>query len=256
MGRPVRFDVITLFPECFTSITDYGITARARKRNLWNIHFWNPRDVTTDPHRTVDDRPFGGGPGMVMMAEPLAQTLDLIRLSGNHGRVISFAPSGETLSDGRVREFSQNPEDLVLVCGRYEGIDERFLQTFVDEVISLGDFVLSGAELPACCLIDAIVRQLPGAIKELSSQDESFATGLLDAPHYTRPESWRGQNVPDVLLSGHHANIEQWTKQQSLAKTWHKRPDLIKIARSVGLLTRKDEKFLQQLAENFRKNRS
>lgn len=256
MARPVRFDVITLFPECFAAITDYGISARARKRNLWSLHFWNPRDITTDAHRTVDDRPFGGGPGMVMMAEPLAQTLELIRLSGNHGRVISFAPAGETLSDGRVREFAQCSQDMVLICGRYEGIDERFLQTFVDEIISLGDFVLSGAELAACCLIDAIVRQLPGAIKDLSSQDESFATGLLDAPHYTRPETWRGQTVPEILLSGHHANIAQWTRQQSLANTWHKRPDLIKIARSVGLLTRADEKFLQRLAEDFRKNRS
>lgn len=252
----VRFDVITLFPECFRSITDYGITARARKRGLWNVHFWNPRDVTTDLHRTVDDRPFGGGPGMVMMAEPLAQTLDLIRASGNHGRVIAFAPAGETLTDGRVREFSGKAEDLVLVCGRYEGIDERFLATYVDEIISLGDFVLSGAELPACCLMDAIIRQLPGAIKEASSEDESFATGLLDAPHYTRPEVWRGQEVPPVLLSGHHANILRWTREQSLTATWQKRPALIKIARSLGLLSKDDERLLQQLAEAAHKGRS
>jgi tRNA (guanine37-N1)-methyltransferase len=244
----MRFDVITLFPEVFSAITDSGITARARKRGLWNVHFWNPRDVTTDLHRTVDDRPFGGGPGMVMMAEPLALTLEMIRKAGNHGPVISFAPNGKRLTDERVREFSSVPGgEVVLVCGRYEGIDERFLQTFVDEQISLGDFVLSGAELPACCLMDAIIRQLPGAIKDLSSLDESFATGLLDAPHYTRPEVWRGQTVPEVLLSGHHANIAQWTREKSLEKTSQSRPDMIKIARSLGQLSKKDEAFLEKI---------
>lgn len=244
----MRFDVITLFPEIFTSITDYGITARAKKRGLWSAHFWNPRAVTEDAHRTIDDRPFGGGPGMVMMAEPLARTLDLIRQSGNHGRVIAFAPSGDRLTDTRVREFSSRPDDsLVLICGRYEGIDERFLSTYVDEIISLGDFVLSGAELPACALMDAIVRQLPGAIKDLSHLDESFATGLLDAPHYTRPEVWRGMKVPDVLISGHHANISRWTREKSLQITSQKRPDLIKITRSLGQLSAKDEAFLKTL---------
>ena len=152
----MRIDVITLFPEIFASITDYGISARAMKRGLWNIHFWNPRDVTEDVHRTVDDRPFGGGPGMGQM---------------------------------------------VLVCGRYEGIDERFLETYVDHTVSLGDFVLSGAELAACALIDAVVRQLPGAIKELSASDESFSTGLLDAPHYTRPEVWRGPRCSSPAIT-------------------------------------------------------
>ncbi len=245
----MRFDVITLFPEVFSAITESGITARAKKRGLWNVHFWNPRDVTNDLHRTVDDRPFGGGPGMVMMAEPLALTLEMIRKSGNHGRVLAFAPNGDRLTDARVRAFSSAPEgQVVLVCGRYEGIDERFLQTYVDEQISLGDFVLSGAELAACCLMDAIVRQLPGAIKDLSSLDESFATGLLDAPHYTRPEVWRGQSVPEVLLSGHHANIAQWTREKSLEKTSQKRPDMIKIARSLGQLSGKDEAFLKKIS--------
>lgn len=243
----MRFDVVTLFPEIFAAVRDCGITARARKRGLWTLNLWNPRDVTNDLHRTVDDRPFGGGPGMVMMAEPLAQTVDLIRASGNRGRVVSFAPNGTRLSDERVRRFVAERDDLILICGRYEGIDERFLSTYVDEVVSLGDFVLSGGELPACALIDAVVRQLPGAIKDLSASDESFATGLLDAPHYTRPEVWRDMPVPEVLLSGHHANILDWTRKESLALTLRTRPDLIKIAHSSGLLDRADKKFLRSI---------
>ncbi len=150
---------------------------------------------------------------MVMMAEPLARTVDRIRASGNHGRVVSFAPNGEKLTDEKVRAWVQSGEDLILVCGRYEGIDQRFLDTYVDEVVSIGDFVLSGGELPAMTLIDAVVRQIPGAIKELSTLDESFSTGLLDAPHYTRPEVWREMSVPEVLLSGHHAKIKKCTRE-------------------------------------------
>mgnify|MGYP001190152556 FL=1 len=241
----MRFDVITLFPEILSSVTEHGITARARKQGLWECIAWNPRMVTEDLHRTVDDRPFGGGPGMVLMAEPLARTLEAIRASGNHGRVISFAPNGERMSDKKVRAWAESQEDLVLLCGRYEGIDERFLSTYVDEIVSLGDFVLSGGELPACALMDAVVRQLPGAIKSLSASDESFATGLLDAPHYTRPEVWRGQAVPEVLLSGHHEKIAQWTREESLRFTLQNRPDLIKIAHSSGLLTKADYRWLK-----------
>ena len=249
-----RFDVITLFPEIFTAVKDFGITSRAKKRGLWNVHFWNPRDVTTDLHRTVDDRPFGGGPGMVMMAEPLFQTLQCIRASGNNGRVIAFAPSAAHLTDARVREFSSCEDlQLVLICGRYEGIDERFLSTCVDELISLGDFVLSGAELAACALMDAIVRQLPGAIKDLSASDESFSTGFLDAPHYTRPEEWHDMRVPDVLLTGHHANIELWRREKSLEATLKNRPELIETARQKGLLTKRDEKMLAGLVSKLKK---
>lgn len=244
----MRFDVITLFPEIFAAVTEQGITSRARRRGLWNAHFWNPRDVTNDVHRTVDDRPFGGGPGMVMMAEPLYKTLQMIRKAGNAGPVIAFAPGGKRLTDARVREISDDPDmSLVLVCGRYEGIDERFLVHYVDEIISLGDFVLSGAELAACALIDAVVRQLPGAIKELSALDESFATGLIDAPHYTRPEVWQGESVPEVLMSGHHANIARWTREKSLEATYKNRPELITIARSRGQLSDRDELFLKSL---------
>ena len=171
----MRFDVITLFPEIFAAVTEQGITSRARRRGLWNVHFWNPRDVTSDVHRTVDDRPFGGGPGMVMMAEPLYKTLQMIREAGNAGPVVAFAPGGVRLTDARVREISADPGmNLVLVCGRYEGIDERFLEHYVDEIVSLGDFVLSGAELAACALIDAVVRQLPGAIKVYESTYETI----------------------------------------------------------------------------------
>lgn len=240
----MRFDVITLFAEMFSAITDNGITARAQKRWLWSLNTWNPREETTDNHRTIDDRPFGGGPGMVMMAEPLARTVDRIRASGNRGRVVSFAPNGEKLTDEKVRAWVESGEDLVLVCGRYEGIDQRFLDTYVDEVVSIGDFVLSGGELPAMTLIDAVVRQIPGAIKELSTLDESFSTGLLDAPHYTRPEVWRDMSVPDVLLSGHHANIQKWTREQSLALTQATRPDLMEKARQDGKLTASDLKWL------------
>ena len=241
----MRFDVVTLFPEIFDSITKCGITARAMKRGLWSCHTWNPRAMTEDVHRTVDDPPIGGGPGMVMMADPLAKTVDMIRASGNRGRVISFAPNGTKLTDERVRRMVAEDESVVLVCGRYEGIDERFLSTYVDEVVSLGDFVLSGGEIPACALMDAVVRQLPGAIKDLSTSDESFATGLLDAPHYTRPEVWRGMEVPSVLLSGHHANISRWTREESLRFTLQTRPDLIKIADSSGKLSDADRKWLR-----------
>ncbi len=244
----MRFDVITLFPEIFASVTHYGVTARAKTRGLWTIHFWNPRDVVTDLHRTVDDRPFGGGPGMVMLADPLARTVDLIRAAGNTGPVISFAPAGKKIDEALVSSMSGKKENsFILVCGRYEGIDERFLETYVDMTLSLGDFVLSGAELPACALMDAIVRKLPGAIKEQSVEDESFSTGLLDAPHYTRPEVWRDLAVPEVLLTGHHANIARWTREKSLLATSQSRPDLIKIARLLGRLTPEDEAFLKKI---------
>ena len=240
----MRFDVITLFPEMFGAVTDHGITARARKRGLWSLNLWNPRDETTDNHRTVDDRPFGGGPGMVMMAEPLAKTVDRIRVAGNKGKVVSFAPNGKKLSDEMVRQWVSEGQDVILVCGRYEGIDQRFLDTYVDEVVSIGDFVLSGGELPAMTLIDAIVRQIPGAIKELSTLDESFSTGLLDAPHYTRPEVWRAQTIPEVLLTGHHANIAKWTREQSLKLTLQTRPDLIEKAEKEDKLTKADLKWI------------
>jgi len=244
----VRFDVITLFPEMFAVLTHFGITRRAHEQSLWSLRTWNPRDFTTDAHRTVDDRPFGGGPGMVMLAEPLAQAVQAARDAqagvGVHGKVVAFAPAGRPLTDATVRAWSV-ADALVLVCGRYEGIDQRFLDSCVDEVVSIGDFVMSGGEVAALALIDAVVRQLPGALKEASTADESFAAGLLDGPHYTRPEVWRDQGVPPVLLSGHHAHIAQWRREQALRATLRERPDLIETARRQRLLSAVDEKFLR-----------
>lgn len=242
----MRFDVVTLFEPMFAAVSEQGITARARKRGLWSLHTWNPREETDDNHRTIDDRPFGGGPGMVMMAEPLAKTVNRIRRSGNQGRIISFAPNGTRLTDETVRRWVADNRDMILICGRYEGIDQRFLDRYVDETVSVGDFVLSGGELAAMVLIDAVVRQLPGAIKELSTLDESFSTGLLDAPHYTRPEIWKGESVPEVLLTGHHANIARWTREKALEITLSTRPDLIAKAEKESKLMPSDLHWLKK----------
>jgi tRNA (guanine37-N1)-methyltransferase len=231
----VRFDVITLFAPMFEAVTAHGITRRAREEGRWELATWNPRDFTTDAHRTVDDRPFGGGPGMVMLAEPLTQAVQAAKAAqqaaGHTSRVVALAPTGQPLTDARVRQWAATEGlALVLVCGRYEGIDQRFLDTMVDEEVSIGDFVLSGGEIPAMALIDAVVRHLPGALKDASADDESFAPGrqgLLDAPHYSRPEVWRDLPVPPVLLSGHHAQIAQWRQVQSEARTRERRPELL-----------------------------
>jgi tRNA (guanine37-N1)-methyltransferase len=228
MGRRlvIRFDVITLFPEMFAAITQSGITSRALQAGLWQLATWNPRDFTTDNYRTVDDRPYGGGPGMVMLAEPLETALDAARAAGG-GRVVYLSPQGRKLEQGRVMELSKEAS-LTLLCGRYEGVDERLLERRVDEELSLGDFVISGGELAAMALIDACVRQLPGALgDERSALEESFAEGLLDCPHYTRPELYEGRRVPAVLLSGHHAEIRRWRLRQALGRTWLRRPELL-----------------------------
>lgn len=254
----MRFDVITLFPEMFGVLRTYGISRRAHEEGRWSLQTWNPRDFTLDNHRSVDDRPFGGGPGMVMLAEPLAQAVDAAvaaqrAASRAASRVIALAPVGAPLTDARVRAWSADEgTGLVLVCGRYEGLDQRFLDRYVDEEVSIGDFVMSGGEIGALALIDAVVRHLPGALKEASAQDESFAQGLLDAPHYTRPESWRGAEVPAVLLSGHHAQIAQWRREQALRRTLARRPDLLEDARRRGLLDARDERMLQALREEVR----
>jgi tRNA (guanine37-N1)-methyltransferase len=250
----MRFDVVTLFPAMFAAIGDHGITRRARELGLWTLSTWNPRDFTSDRHRTVDDRPFGGGPGMVLMAEPLSAAVDAAhaaqRAAGHApGRVVALSASGRRLSDRRVRQWAQDGGAAVLVCGRYEGIDQRFVDACVDEELSIGDFVLSGGEIAAMALIDAVVRHLPGALKIESAADESFATGVLDAPHFTRPETWRGRRVPAALLSGHHAQIERWRREQALAKTAAERPELIAAARAGGWLDARDEEFLRQFAQ-------
>ncbi|HEV3019834.1 MAG TPA: tRNA (guanosine(37)-N1)-methyltransferase TrmD [Burkholderiaceae bacterium] len=232
----MRFDAITLFAPMFDALMQYGVTRRAHERGLWSFRPWNPRDFTQDVHRTVDDRPFGGGPGMVLMAEPLARAVEAVRIecAARAGaltpRVICLSAAGAPLTDARVKQLADEGacgRGLILVCGRYEGIDQRFVEAFVDEEISIGDFVLSGGEVAAMALIDAVVRQLPGALKEESVRDESFGDGQLDAPQYTRPESWRGRSVPPVLLCGDHARIEQWRRAQALERTRRVRPDLL-----------------------------
>jgi len=231
-GGPRRYDVVTLFPEMFAALTGSGITRRAIDRGLYALEFHNPRDFTSDPHRTVDDRPYGGGPGMVMLAEPLMQAIRAARAAqeralGRSGRVIYLSPQGRRLEQEVVLELAAEPA-LVLLCGRYEGVDQRLIDREVDEEISLGDFVLSGGELPAMVLLDAIVRQLPGALNTAgSAQEDSFVDGLLDCPHYTRPERYEDEAVPEVLLSGNHAAIRRWRLKQSLGRTWLRRPDLL-----------------------------
>ena len=222
----IRFDVVTLFPEMFAAVTASGITRKALEAGLWRLETWNPRDFTTDNYRTVDDRPYGGGPGMVMLAEPLEKALDAVRAAGG-GAVIYLSPQGRKLDHAKVMELAGRSA-VTLLCGRYEGVDERLLRRRVDEELSLGDFVLSGGELAAMAVIDAVVRQLPGALGDgQSAVEESFAAGLLDCPQYTRPETYTGEKVPEVLLSGHHEQIRRWRLKQALGRTWLRRPDLL-----------------------------
>ncbi|MEW6164054.1 MAG: tRNA (guanosine(37)-N1)-methyltransferase TrmD [Pseudomonadota bacterium] len=226
----MRFDVITLFPEMFAAVREYGITRRALERGLWRLECWNPRQWAGNAYGSVDDRPFGGGPGMVMRAEPLEKAIAAARESrGGAGPVICLSPQGRPLTHRRVGELASG-SGAILLCGRYEGIDERVIARCVDEEVSLGDFVLSGGEIAALALIDASVRQLPGALNdEASAVEDSFAEGaggLLDCPHYTRPEVYEGLPVPEVLLSGHHENIRRWRLGQSLARTRERRPEL------------------------------
>jgi tRNA (guanine37-N1)-methyltransferase len=225
----IQFDCVTLFPQMFAVVADYGIARRAREEGRWSLATWNPRDFTTDNYRTVDDRPYGGGPGMVMLADPLEKAIRAAqaRIPGKRARVVLLSPQGAVLDHAKVMELA-GLERVVLVCGRYEAVDERLVRRSVDEEISVGDYVLSGGELAAMVLIDAVVRQLPGALNDAqSAAQESFVAGLLDCPHYTRPETYEGERVPEVLLSGHHAEIERWRLKQSLGRTWLRRPDLL-----------------------------
>ncbi|MDR2195149.1 MAG: tRNA (guanosine(37)-N1)-methyltransferase TrmD [Gallionellaceae bacterium] len=224
----MRFDVITLFPEMFDAITRYGVTRRAAEQGLFELKTWNPRDFTTDNYRTIDDRPYGGGPGMVMLAEPLERAIAAAKADGTKARVVHLSPQGRLLTHELVKELLARDERLILLASRYEGVDERLLRQQVDEEISIGDYVLSGGELAAMVLMDGVVRQLPGVLgDELSAEQDSFVSGLLDCPHYTRPEVYNGEGVPDVLMSGHHAEIEKWRLKQSLGRTAERRPDLL-----------------------------
>jgi tRNA (guanine37-N1)-methyltransferase len=227
-----QFDVVTLFPEMFDAVTDSGVTGRARERKLFELVLWNPRSYAANSYRTVDDRPYGGGPGMVMMAGPLEKAVSAARqrqksTGAKRNRVVHLSPQGRRLDHQAVMELAAL-DGLVLLAGRYEGVDERLIARAVDEEVSIGDYVLSGGELAAMVVIDAIVRQIPGALGDADSAgQDSFVNGLLDCPHYTRPEVYEGVAVPQVLMSGNHADIARWRLKQALGRTWQRRPDLL-----------------------------
>jgi tRNA (guanine37-N1)-methyltransferase len=241
-----KFDIVTLFPEMFDAVTKYGISSRALQKNIYAVQYWNPRDYTTDNHKTVDDRPYGGGPGMVMLIEPLEKAIGAARAmqadQGVEPWVVHVSPAGKPLTHDKVMQLSKK-SGLVLLASRYEGVDQRLVDAEVDEEISIGDYVLSGGELPAMVLMDAIIRQLPGSLGDSDSAiEDSFVDGLLDCPHYTRPEEYKGVKVPEVLMSGNHAKIKQWRLKMSLQRTRDRRPDLL-AARS---LTKEETRLLQQ----------
>ncbi len=227
-----QYDAVTLFPGMFESVTDWGVTGRARELGAYQFVAWNPRDFAANAYRTVDDRPYGGGPGMVMMADPLAKAIRAARQRHRScglaaTRVVYLSPQGAKLDHAMVERLVQEP-GLVLLCGRYEGVDERLVAREVDEEISVGDYVLSGGELAAMIVLDAVIRQLPGVLGDAeSAKQDSFAQGLLDCPHYTRPEVFEGERVPAVLMSGNHADIDRWRLKQSLGRTWLRRPELL-----------------------------
>ncbi|MFT3719925.1 tRNA (guanosine(37)-N1)-methyltransferase TrmD [Pseudorhodoferax sp.] len=244
----MRFDIVTLFPELFAPFLASGVTRRAFASGQVDVRLWNPRDQAEGNYRRVDDRAFGGGPGMVMMAEPLARCLDAIVADrGGAAPVVLFTPAGEPLRHAGVAQWAAG-EGAVLLCGRYEGIDQRLVDRYVTHAISLGDFVLSGGEIAALALLDAVARLQPGVLNDAAShQLDSFhpaLDGLLDCPHYTRPEDWRGMRVPEVLLSGHHDRIARWRRDMQLRLTAERRPDLLAQARAAGRLDRADEAAL------------
>ncbi|OOF67733.1 tRNA (guanosine(37)-N1)-methyltransferase TrmD [Rodentibacter caecimuris] len=248
--------IISLFPEMFKAITEFGVTGRAVKQNLLQLQYWNPRDFTHDKHKTVDDRPYGGGPGMLMMVQPLNDAIQaakrIVEEKGEKVKVIYLSPQGRKLDQVGVTELAQN-RNLILVCGRYEGIDERLIQTQIDEEWSIGDYVLTGGELPAMTLIDAVARFIPGVLgKQASANEDSFVDGLLDCPHYTRPEVLNGLTVPPVLMSGHHEEIRKWRLKQSLERTWLRRPELLENL----ALTDEQHKLLKQVQTEHDSNLS
>jgi tRNA (guanine37-N1)-methyltransferase len=251
----MHIGLITLFPEMFAAITEHGVSGRAVREGLVSLDFWNPRDFTSDKHRTVDDKPFGGGPGMLMKTQPLLASIQAAKrelgdgaLTGGGCKVIYLSPQGKPLTQQRVVELAQR-QQMVLVCGRYQGIDARVIDAEIDEEVSLGDFILSGGEIAAMALIDAMIRFQPGALgDEDSAQQDSFAAGLLHSPDYTRPQSFGGADVPAVLLSGYHEAIRRWRLQQSLGATWLKRPDLL----AAVTLNQEQQQLLEQFKDEYR----
>lgn len=242
----MRFDVVTLFPEMFQAMIGDGVTGRAFDKGLARLATWNPRDYTTDVHRTVDDRPYGGGPGMVMKVEPLQAAIeDARKAAAKNTRVAYLSPQGQRIDQSAVQRLAQR-DGMILIAGRYEGIDERIIDRYVDEEWSIGDYVLSGGELPALVLMDAVLRLLPGVLGTAdSAEQDSFTDGLLDCPHYTRPELIEDMPVPDVLKSGNHSAIRRWRLKQSLGRTWLRRPDLLKGRE----LTKEEQLLLEEFIE-------
>ena len=251
----MKIDVVSIFPPMFEALTGYGVTGRAIERKLLELRVWNPRDFTTDPYRRIDERPYGGGPGMVMMPGPLTQALGAARAANPQAQVLYLSPQGRPLDQRGVLELVAR-DGLILLAGRYEGIDERLIEAEVDEEWSIGDYVLSGGELAAMVMVDAIARQLPGALgHEDSAAEDSFANGLLDCPHYTRPEEFAGRRVPEVLLSGNHAEIRRWRLKQALGRTWERRPDLLERIELDAEQRRLLEEYRQEHAGETVRNR-
>lgn len=242
--------IVSLFPEMFKSISEFGVTGRAVEKGLLNLEFWNPRDFTKDRHKTVDDRPYGGGPGMVMTIEPLRQAIQSAKtVCGADTKVIYVSPQGKTI-DQTLIQRAASLDRLIFVSGRYEGIDDRLIQLEVDEEWSIGDYVLSGGELAIMVILDAIARFIPGVLgHELSAVEDSFSTGLLDCPHYTRPPEFEGLKVPSVLLNGDHAVIARWRLKQSLGRTWQRRPDLLEKLELTSEHRALLEEFIKELIE-------
>ena len=241
----MRFDVVTLMPSMFRALTEEGVVGRAIERGVAELKLWNPRDYTHDVHRTVDDRPYGGGPGMVMKYEPLQQAIESARREVPQAKVVYLSPQGKRFDQVAARRFVQEQQPLLLIAGRYEGIDERIIERYVDEEWSIGDYVLSGGELPAMVMLDAVIRLLPGVLGDAdSAEQDSFMDGLLDCPHYTRPEEIDGMTVPAVLQSGNHEAIRRWRLQQALSRTRERRPDLLQDRE----LTPEEEKFLAEIS--------
>src|SRR6185436_978227 len=241
----MRIDVVSIFPPMFEAITGDGITGRAIREGILTLRVWNPREFAENSYRRVDERPYGGGPGMVMQPEPLTRTLKAARAANPQAKVIYLSPQGRKLDHAGVVDLAQRP-GMILLCGRYEGVDERLLEAEVDEEWSIGDYVLSGGELAAMVLIDAAARQLPGVLgDENSAEQDSFVVGLLDCPHYTRPEEYAGRKVPEVLLSGDHEKIRRWRLKQQLGRTWLRRPDLL----AKRELTAEEKRLLEEFQQ-------
>jgi|TARA_B110000211_G_C14073615_1_gene551052 tRNA (guanine37-N1)-methyltransferase len=244
----VRIDVITLFPEMVEQVIKYGVVGRAADQNLLDLECWNPRDYTVDKHRTVDDRPYGGGPGMLMKVQPLEETIQAVRQKNPQAQLVYLSPQGKPVDQDMLAK-QVDAGSVIFLCGRYEGIDERLVQQEVDQEWSIGDYVISGGELAAMVCIDAMTRLLPGALgHEQSAQQDSFSDGLLDYPHYTRPEEYNGIKVPEVLMNGNHRHIEDWRERQSLGRTWQKRPDLLKLI----VLDDRQQALLNDFKDEFR----